>query len=295
MTTYSIKGLILRDLDEHNSIHLDKVYTKDRIPANDSHIPRTKDIEQWSHLDGVILPEINTGIDILVGNDVADSYTPLDVRTGPRGSPYASRTLLGSVVWNLERVSASKRPCVNRAELAMVQQAEDNRRLEQIYQKSVNLYFTDEKKEHSVEDQRFLVQMENSLQFVEGHYEMSLPFRNEDVMLPNNEVQAVQRLGSLKRKFQKNARFKIYYENFMEKIISKGYAEVVPTSDLQRDDGRMWYIPHHAVYHPRKPDKIRVVFDCASSFNGMPLNSLLLHGPDLTTSWIGALLGFRQE
>jgi hypothetical protein len=56
MTTYSIKGLILRDLDEHNSIHLDRVYKKDRIPANDSHIPRTKDIEQWSHLDGVILP-----------------------------------------------------------------------------------------------------------------------------------------------------------------------------------------------------------------------------------------------
>ena len=25
-----------------------------------------------------------------------------------------------------------------------------------------------------------------------------------------------------------------------------------------------WYIPHYSVYHPQKPDKIRVIFDCSS-------------------------------
>ncbi|KAL1277108.1 hypothetical protein QQF64_023781 [Cirrhinus molitorella] len=30
--------------------------------------------------------------------------------------------------------------------------------------------------------------------------------------------------------------------------------------------GNAWYIPHHGVYHPRKPKKIRVVFDCSAKF-----------------------------
>ena len=44
MKTYSIKRLILNNLDEQNSIHLDRVYTKNRMSANDSLIPRYKDI-----------------------------------------------------------------------------------------------------------------------------------------------------------------------------------------------------------------------------------------------------------
>jgi hypothetical protein len=48
-----------------------------------------------------------------------------------------------------------------------------------------------------------------------------------------------------------------------------------------------WFIPHHAVYHPKKPDKIRVVFDCSCQYNGVSLNEELLQGPDLTSSLIG--------
>lgn len=37
------------------------------------------------------------------------------------------------------------------------------------------------------------------------------------------------------------------------------------------------------------------VFHCAASFQGMPLNSELLQGPDMTSSFIGVLTRFRQE
>ncbi|XP_070566165.1 uncharacterized protein [Ptychodera flava] len=68
-----------------------------------------------------------------------------------------------------------------------------------------------------------------------------------------------------------------------------------PAVQVDRDDGRVWYIPHHGVYHPKKPEKIRVVFDCSAKFQGVSLNNLLLQGPDLTNNLLGVLLRFRQE
>lgn len=80
----------------------------------------------------------------------------------------------------------------------------------------------------------------------------------------------------------------------MTGIIEKGYAVMVPTKQLSRDDGRVWYIPHHGVYHPKKK-KIRVVFDCTATFQGISLNDQLLQGPYLTNSLIGVLMRFREE
>ncbi|XP_067685297.1 uncharacterized protein [Haliotis asinina] len=74
-----------------------------------------------------------------------------------------------------------------------------------------------------------------------------------------------------------------------------GYAEKVPEDRIKREIGNEWYIPHHGIYHSRKPDKIRVVFDCSATYHGISLNSQLLSGPDLTSNLIGVLLRFRQE
>jgi len=52
-------------------------------------------------------------------------------------------------------------------------------------------------------------------------------------------------------------------------IISKGYARPIPANNLKRDDAKVWYIPHHGVYHPNKPEKSRVVYDCSLQFNGV--------------------------
>ncbi|KAK5928662.1 hypothetical protein CgunFtcFv8_013710 [Champsocephalus gunnari] len=51
---------------------------------------------------------------------------------------------------------------------------------------------------------------------------------------------------------------------------------------------------HHGVYHPKKK-KIRVVFDCAATFQGTSLNAQLLQGPDLTSTLVGVMTRFRKE
>ncbi len=49
------------------------------------------------------------------------------------------------------------------------------------------------------------------------------------------------------------------------------------------------------MYQARKPDKIRVVFDCSAHYQDTSLNDHLLSGPDLTNTLIGVLCRFRQE
>lgn len=61
----------------------------------------------------------------------------------------------------------------------------------------------------------------------------------------------------------------------MEETINKGYAELAPATSEGETD---WYLPHHGIYHPRKPDYLRVIFDCLAKFRGVSLNGILLSG-----------------
>ena len=110
----------------------------------------------------------------------------------------------------------------------------------------------------------------------------------------SNRYVVEQRALCLKRKLKNNAAFKEEYVSFLSDVINKGYAERVPEKDLEGKEGKVWYIPHLGVRHPKK-GTLRVVFDCGASFTGISLNSQLLQGPDLTNSLLGVLIRFRQE
>lgn len=79
---------------------------------------------------------------------------------------------------------------------------------------------------------------------------------------------------------------------FMEKIFINGHAEVAPPL---KEDEECWYLPSFGVYHPQKPDQIRVVFDSSAQYSGVSLNDVLLTGPNLNNSLLGVLLRFRKE
>lgn len=143
----------------------------------------------------------------------------------------------------------------------------------------------------SQEDLRFLSKMEKGIRLKDdGHYEMPLPFKKERPNLPDNKVCAIHRLKCLERKLKRNKQYYKDYKTFMDETINRGVAERVPEEDVSKTPA--WYIPHHGVYHPQKPEKICVVFDCSARFQETSLNDHLLTGPELTNTLVGVLCRF---
>ena len=297
--TYELHGLALMDLQENNCIYLPAVYSKQNIPVSNSHIPTMKDLQRWPHLKDIYLPEITSDIGLLIGNNIPDVCAPLKVRVGPRGTPYATKSVLGWIPWNVFRESSGSFSAVNRADVIAIEQVHDLREINDHYIKSVNYDFPektiDDQKEHSIEDKLFLKRLSESQKFKDGHYEFCLPFRHTTPSLPDNKILAVQRLKGLKKKLILNDQFFDDYKQFMKTLLEKGFSEKVPEDELNRDDGKTWYLPHHGVYHPNKPRKIRVVFDCSARYHEVSLNDQLLTGPDLTNNLVAVLIKFRQE
>ena len=81
------------------------------------------------------------------------------------------------------------------------------------------------------------------------------------------------------------------YVSAVETCIANGHAKLASNED----NSTGWFLPHHPVFHPRKPEKLRVVFDCAARFYGSSLNDQLSWGPDFLNALIGVLTRFRME
>ena len=47
--------------------------------------------------------------------------------------------------------------------------------------------------------------------------------------------------------------------------------------------------------NPNKPNKLRIVFDCAAEYQGLSLNKVLMPGPDLVNSLVAVLNRFRRD
>ena len=59
----------------------------------------------------------------------------------------------------------------------------------------------------SAEDIKWHSIVESSCKYIDGRYQIALPFRNTHLCLPNNKLVACKRLEQLKRKFRKNHTF----------------------------------------------------------------------------------------
>ncbi|XP_021324883.3 uncharacterized protein [Danio rerio] len=289
-------GLQLRGLNSETYIQLKQTYTRDFIPVEKSHIPTKATSLQWPHLKHLmnkLHPLQDCEVGLLIGYDCPSALAPLEVVTGNENEPFAQRTTLG---WS---IIGSANPhldrCGNETFVHRVTVKEKPLAIDVL--KALESDFNErsyEEKYVSQDEVRFIQLLNEKIkQKGDGHFEIPLPFKGSSPpILPNNKKLATVRLQHLKKKLMNNKQYFDHYTAFMEEILKIGDAEPAPPFS---DDETVWYIPHHGVYNPKKPDKLRIVFDCSAKFRGISLNDTLLTGPDLINPLLGVLCRFRRE
>lgn len=138
--------------------------------------------------------------------------------------------------------------------------------------------------------------MKKTLKYNEGRYEIGLLWKDPNVTLPNSYEQALRRLKTQEQKMEKDSSLAAWYHDKIKEYLNKGYARKATPYELLDRNPRINYIPHFSVVNPNKMEpKPRLVFDAAARNQGVSLNSMLLSGPDATTSLFGVLIRFREH
>lgn len=286
-TTNLLTNLEVMDVYENICLPLQRIYTKPCLPVIVDEIPTQ---EEWPHLQDVCIPNADDKmtVGILIGSNYPELLQPIESIASQDNGPYATRTVLGWVV-NGPCKAGNK---VKTKSFLIKTKGNDVCGLCADVVDSLH----NDKQEYSHEQNLFMSKVKSSIKHLEnGHYQISLPIKSENIKLPDNKSQALQRLHHLKGKFVKDHKLYTDYKTFIDNMLSEEYAVKVKPQFYHGQVGRVWRIPHHSVYHPRKSDKIRVVFDCAARFKGTLLNDNLLQGPDLANSLIGVLSRFRMQ
>ena len=245
-------------------------------------------LDDYPHFAGLPLsPVTNAKVDLLIGQDQPDFLVPLEIcrSLNKAGQPYATRTKLGWALQGPVDQNIGSNACM----------ANSHIQLEQLNQKVENLWNIDNENESTLswsgEDQRVYDMWQDKTELNDNRYTVPIPWRPGRPCFPNNRYSADKRLESTLKKLNKTGMYEVYNEN-MQKLVRDGHAELVPNEQLGRDDGAVWYLPHHAVLSGAS-SKLRIVFDCAAEYQGVSLNKECFQGPDLCNKLVHVLLRFR--
>ena len=307
----AIDGLsVKRKGDTSRWIDLPRTFTQSHFPVDDCEVPTPRKIQKWNYLDRIQshIPqnEEKVNVMLLIGGNCPVALEPVEVIKSQKGGPYAVRTILG---WCITGPILSQPSSSTKCNLIATRDVSNGQlsphhfvthesfredlirqQLKEMYQLEFVEQKTETREEYSIEDKKFLALMDKEVKMVDDHYELPLPLRETVKSLPNNKLQVRNRMNGLKKRLQKDPKMLSHYQAFMVNMFEKGYARrAKPTTE------KTWFTPHFGVYHPAKPEKIRVVFNFSAITNGTSLNEHLMQGPDLTNDLLRLLIRFRQE
>ena len=286
-------NLVVSDLDSDSSFSLSNVHSVENIPVQPNNVSVDAEVCKLPHLQDINLKSLpHASVNLLIGADVPELFCIYSARRGPRGTPCAIETPLG---WSLLGPSLSPSQGSNCTVNFIVKKDATEmvaRMWETEFEPGTSI-FDDS---FSKEDRLAHTLMQSEICTIDGHYQLPLlwkePYKNQ---LLNNLPLAQRRLTSLKRRLQRDDNLRVKYAEVVESYLSKGYAREVQQAYLTESNDPIWYLPHHPVTNVHKPEKVRVVFDCAAKYHGLSLNDTLMKGPTFMNNLIGVLICFRKN
>jgi hypothetical protein len=262
-----IPNLCIESKSTGEIMNLKNVYIVDDIPVKCV----TIDVVKYEYLRDLPVQKAVQEVELLIGQDNSEALIPLDVRKGKVDQPFAVKTILG---WSLHGHTSNHMDycgliCTNRVSQKVVNNFimsnECCKNCENIDEKVERLWKIEDEclgsdssyVSMSEDDKEMLEFWDRNVKNVDGHYELPIPWK-PNIVVPDNFELARSRLMSLQRSLHRRG---IYarYEDEIQKLLDKGYAEKVSDCDIQGE--KTWYLPHHAVINAKKPEKLRVVYD----------------------------------
>lgn len=321
---------MIESVDSRVRLSLPNLIECDMIPDDRREIPSPKVAMQFQHLQKVAskIPPVEDEVPIflLLGRDIIQVHKVRERINGPHSSPYAQLLDLGWVIVSEACLGRTHKPlnvsvlkthvlqngrasylcpCPNTFQVkeskhlnfqqnsTALQKQRENKNTDQLGESFFEKTKDDDKPALSVEDKIFIDIMEKEVfQNKANSWVGPLPFRSPRLQLPSNREQALKRLQSLRKTLEHKPEMKRQYTEFIKNMLDNDHAELAPPLS---SDQEHWYLPSFGVYHPQKPDQLRVVFDSSAEFEGQSLNKILLCGPDLNNTLLGVLMRFRKE
>ena len=314
----------VESVDKKVSIPLPTLLECNQIPNVRAEIPTPDAAYHHVHLkhiaDKIPPLDLDAKILLLLGRDILRVHEVREQINGPGDAPFAQRLDLGWVVVGDVCLGGAHRPLkvrnfkttiLENGRASHLQPCNNTIRVKEVFDQAPKhqlhsapitacgsvkptedclgqTVFARTPDDHrlapSIEDLEFLRIMEaECYQDSSKSWVAPLPFRSPRRRLPNNRKQAFDRHISLRRSLEKRPQMKADFFEFMERMLKKAHAEVAPPLQPGRE---CWYLPLFGVYHPRKPDKIRVVFDSSASCEGVsPTFHLQAACGNCTPSW----------
>ena len=272
-------------------------FTTNRVTGNMNVIDWNTCSREWPHLKGLNFPQLGPRpiVDLLIGLDCADlHYSFKDIRGRP-GQPIARLTPLG---WTCIGPLSSVHLSDSKTYFARTYFALDQVTVEDVNVVLQKFWEIDSGGVESlpiqtVEDKMVVEKVEKSIKFIDGHYQVAIPWKENKLSLPNNYKLAFQRLQNLEKRLTRNPEVAAAYSEVIEKYLDKGYVRKIEMSEEQPTV--KWYLPHFGVIRTdRVTTKTRVVFDASAKHNGVSLNDMIHQGPKLQRELIDVLLRFRR-
>ena len=249
--------------------------------------------QKYDFLKDPELPQLHdTDVTVLIGVDSPLLHLQEESRIGKKGEPVAIKTPLGWVLFGGKR-SISGVTTNNLLRTDHLNESKVTKTLEKFW--TIDSYPTlpDLHPDNlTISEKTALEILENTTKKVEGHFEIGLLWKNNQISLPDNRELAVNRMISLEKRFRANSEFANMYRKQISEYVDLGHARKLSVSECQQKTQLTNYIPHHGVTNPNKPGKVCVIFDAAARYKNNSLNENLLVGPDLLNNLVTILSRF---
>ena len=257
------------------------------LPVQTLDYNRLKD--DYTHLKGLPVASYHEAMPrILLGVDNLHLTVPLRIKEGRADEPKVAKTRLGWCIYGgvtsgTTATSVNYHACECSADDALHNLVRDYFAVEDVG-------ITPPVAIESEADARARRIMEETTIRIGRGYQTGLLWRFDNFEFPDSYPMAIKRLECLERRMIRNPKLRENLTKQLAEYETKRYAHRATEEELLNTDPRRvwWWWRLGAVVNPKKPEKVRMIWDAAATVDGFSLNAMLHKGPDLLASlpWV---------